>query len=74
MISSSTPNPALDDRLAFTVARLAEAADCNAATIHRAVRTGKLIARKLGRKTVILRPDALAWLEALPIRDLFWFS
>ena len=66
---SSTPNQSLDDRLAFTVAHLAKAADCDTSTVHRAIRSGKLAARKLGRKTLILRHDALAWLEALPIRD-----
>jgi Helix-turn-helix domain len=35
-----------------------------------AIRTGTLKARKLGRKTIILRADLERWLASLPVLDL----
>ena len=35
-------------------------------SIYAAIRTGKLIARKYGRRTVVLDDDMRAFLEALP--------
>jgi hypothetical protein len=31
------------------------------------LKSGRLVARKLGAKTIILRADAEAWLSALPV-------
>jgi predicted DNA-binding transcriptional regulator AlpA len=35
-------------------------------TIYKAIGTGALRARKLGRRTVVLDADLRAWLDALP--------
>jgi helix-turn-helix protein len=35
-------------------------------SVYAAIRTGKLIARKYGRRTVVLDDDMRAFLEALP--------
>jgi excisionase family DNA binding protein len=35
-------------------------------SVYAAIRTGKLVARKYGRRTVVLDDDMLAFLEALP--------
>jgi hypothetical protein len=32
------------------------------------VRDGRLIARKIGGKTVVLREDLVAWLQSLPVK------
>jgi hypothetical protein len=68
MSSTSSLTLVENDRLAYSVASLAEAADCDPSTIHRAISAGSLKARKLGRKTVVLRKDAMRWLEGLPDR------
>ena len=36
------------------------------ATAYHLIRTGKLRARKLGRRTVLLAPDVDAWVASLP--------
>jgi excisionase family DNA binding protein len=38
--------------------------------LYDAIRTGALKARKLGRKTIILRTDLERWLASLPVLDL----
>jgi len=40
---------------------------CGRSLIYRLIRTGNLPARKLGRRTVVLRRDAEALLERLPL-------
>ena len=34
--------------------------------IYVEINAGRLVARKVGNKTIILRPDLLAWLDSLP--------
>ena len=46
----------------------AQFANCSTNKIYQAVRTRALIARKLGRRTIILRDDLLNWLNALPLK------
>lgn len=39
-------------------------------TFYENVRSGDLIARKMGRKTIVLETDLLAFLNAQPVLDL----
>lgn len=34
------------------------------------IKAGRLRARKAGRRTIVLAPDAEAWANALPVREL----
>lgn len=53
-------------RLAFSVLEAARAAAVGRSTVYEAIRNHELIARKAGRRTVILAADLTAWLQALP--------
>jgi hypothetical protein len=56
----------MSERLVFSVADLAEAAGVCDRSVLNWIRAGLIPARKLGRRTVILRADAIAWLENSP--------
>lgn len=47
----------------------ARVAGCGRTKIFEAIAEGKLKARKLGRKTLILDDDLRAWLASLPLVD-----
>ena len=51
----------------LTVTETAEAAGVCRQTVYNEINAGRLIARKMGARTIILRGDFLAWLAALPI-------
>jgi excisionase family DNA binding protein len=53
-------------RLAYSIVRLAKYTDCSRSTIYEEIAAGRLIARKLGRRTIVTRSDALKWLRSLP--------
>lgn len=42
---------------------------CGRSAIYRAMSSGSLKARKLGRRTMILDEDLRTWLSALPVRS-----
>jgi excisionase family DNA binding protein len=52
--------------LAYTIAEACEVSGVGRTTIYKAIKTGKLIARKSGRRTIILADDLAAWLRSLP--------
>jgi excisionase family DNA binding protein len=60
----------LDDtnttRLGLSVRETAVITGLGRSTIYEALASGRLLARKLGRRTVILESDLRAWLESLP--------
>lgn len=51
---------------AFTVAEFLNWARIGRTKAYKEIESGRLKTRKLGRKTLILREDAQAWLNALP--------
>jgi excisionase family DNA binding protein len=57
-------------KLAWTVEEAAERANCSRATMFLEIKAGRLAARKMGRKTLILDADLKAFLQALPMRKV----
>ncbi|MEQ1952496.1 helix-turn-helix domain-containing protein [Mesorhizobium sp. CN2-181] len=57
------------EKLAFSIEEAAQAGGPGRTKIYEAIKTGRLKAHKLGRKTVILRDDYLAFLRALPMME-----
>lgn len=53
-------------KLAFTVEELLEIHPGGRTILYREIKEGRLIARKLGRSTIILLEDYQAYLRALP--------
>ena len=54
------------EKLALTIRELSEAGGGSRTTIYQALNSGKLKAKKRGRSTIILTPDAVRYLESLP--------
>jgi hypothetical protein len=53
---------AIDDRIAYSISDLVRLTSLSKQSIHDAINAQQLVARKLGRRTVILRADAESWL------------
>ncbi|MCH8112081.1 MAG: helix-turn-helix domain-containing protein [Proteobacteria bacterium] len=51
--------------LAYTIDESREAARVGRTTIYQEIAAGRLIARKVGRRTIILRDDLKSWLARL---------
>jgi hypothetical protein len=56
-------------RLAYSIERLAKESDISRSMIYEEIAAGRLIARKVGRRTIVRRSDALLWLRSLPPLD-----
>src|SRR5271166_941478 len=56
-------------RLAYSIERLAKESDISRSMIYEEITAGRLIARKVGRRTIVRRSDALRWLRSLPSLD-----
>ena len=54
--------------LAYSIAEACEIARIGRTSIYEAINSGELIARKNGRRTVILCDDLRRWLQDLPAR------
>jgi excisionase family DNA binding protein len=54
--------------LAYSIAQACEIANIGRTSIYDAIKSSKLIARKNGRRTVILAEDLHRWLQDLPVR------
>jgi len=52
-------------RLAYSIPRLSKMTDIGRSSIYAEIAAGRLIDAKVGRRTIILRADALAWLRSL---------
>jgi hypothetical protein len=64
--ASPDPNVAAPRPLAYGVDDFAKAAGVGRDAIYDAIRNGKLTARKVGSRTIILEQDGTAWLRGLP--------
>ena len=60
----STKNP--EGGLALSLPNAARLASVSPDLLRKAIRRGKLPARKLGRRTVVLREDLITWLYDAP--------
>ena len=58
------------DRLAYSIAEAAVAADTGKTALYEALGSGELPAHKRGRRTLILAADLRLWLEKLPVLEL----
>ena len=54
--------------LARTPKELADAVRCGRSTIYAEIKAGRLVATKIGRRTVITNENSRAWLRSLPVR------
>ena len=66
---SSDKSPDLTHKLGLSIDESCEISGVGRTKIYEAIGTSKLIARKVGRRTVILRKDLETWLENLPAVD-----
>lgn len=57
---------ALDNRLAFSIADFVAATGLGRTSVYEAIRSGDLVARKFGKRTIIYASDAQTFLERLP--------
>jgi excisionase family DNA binding protein len=56
----------MNSPLAYSIAEACAAARAGRTSIYAAIRDGALIARKRGRKTIILSDDLRRWVESHP--------
>jgi excisionase family DNA binding protein len=54
------------EQLGYSIAEAAKAAGVGRSTIYEQIASGRLHARKLGRRTIILKSDYREWLASLP--------
>jgi excisionase family DNA binding protein len=69
MAHPGAPQETEDDmttQLAYTIAEACAVARAGRTAIYEAIKSGKLVARKRGRRTVILSEDLRRWLDCLP--------
>lgn len=57
------------DKVAYSMANAAVAVDVSEKTLQRAIRSGQLRAKKVGRVISIARKDLEAWHDGLPDAD-----
>jgi hypothetical protein len=53
-------------KLAFSIAELVEVSNLGRSFIYEEIKAGHLVARKAGRRTLVLHEDAESWLTSLP--------
>lgn len=54
------------ERLSYTIPQLVMNTGVGRSTLYGEISAGRLRIKKVGKRSIILRGDALAWLEALP--------
>lgn len=69
MTPNKTPSAPTTGLQAYSVEGFGENFSIGRSTIYEEIRAGRLKVRKAGARTLIAHEDALAWLNALPIRS-----
>lgn len=64
--SPADKSPETTHKLGFTIDESCEASSLGRTAIYEAISSGKLIAKKAGRRTIILPKHLAAYLENLP--------
>jgi hypothetical protein len=59
--------PRTSSRLAYSLKRLNKMTDISIKALYLEINADRLIARKLRRRTIVLRSDAVDWLKGLPM-------
>jgi excisionase family DNA binding protein len=60
----------MNNPVAFTIAEVCDRACIGRTSLYAAIASGDLVARKRGRRTLILAEDLCRWLNATPIKVL----
>jgi excisionase family DNA binding protein len=55
------------ERFGYAVSEAAEVSGVGRTVLYDEIRAGRLTARKIGRRTVILRDDLMRWLRERPV-------
>lgn len=61
-----TSTATLPEKIAHSILDIPKLAPVGRTKVFEAIKNGHLIARKLGRRTMVLDEDLRAWLKALP--------
>lgn len=61
---ATEPTEQMEERLGYSIARLAGLSDLSEPFVRLEIKRGNLKARKIGRRVIILRQDAEVWLGA----------
>ena len=56
----------METQRAHNISEVCALARASRTVVYEAIKTGELVARKRGRRTVILSDDLSAWLKSLP--------
>ena len=59
-------DPSFDGQIALSIAQSAKRAGVSRSKLYEELSAGRLHARKLGRRTLILAADLSLWLSSLP--------
>jgi hypothetical protein len=65
-ISSEDSNEGVNMDRSYSLDEFARQNDIGLSTVRGEIRAGRLVARKIGRRTIIAAEDAKAWQEQLP--------
>lgn len=65
-LSMTPPRASEGQRLAFSIAEAVGISGIGRTALFSEIKAGRLVARKCGRRTIILASDLARWLEALP--------
>ena len=66
----TTEQPTALQNLAYTIEQAAKVASSSRGVLYAEIEKGRLPARKLGRRLLILHHELMAWLMGLPMAEM----